>query len=323
MTQDFADRHNISYGEAANVLANAHVAGQASIGIGTGDKLLPVSIGGSVSGGMSRTAGHNSSTDKSSLFSEAQNYVKDNHYSENVDVVKRAVQDHSLRTNSEEGNRLVQNANASFDKAESFRHDMQNNLSQAESAREMASKVEEKADNINVNANQAFTEWLVNQPGTDGKGRLGYRGAERLKSDTEGMMHYARQYAEQHQSSITSNWQHGLSSTKSQIANRYQANQQAIPNEASLLASRVVNKSGIETHARNQGLVPNHVIDPSAKKQTEDLLSINQSKVNDGKNTISHKGEIETKKVKDEQVRDRHGGLVSDVWNDIDTKDYK
>jgi conjugal transfer mating pair stabilization protein TraG len=322
MTQDFASRHNISYGEAANLLANAHVAGQASIGVGTGKGLAPLNIGGSVSGGMSRTAGHNSSTDKSSLFSEAQSYARDNHYSENVDMVQRAVKDHSLRTNSEEGNRLVENASASFDKAESFRHDMQSNLSLATSAREMAGIVAEKADSINVNSNQAFTDWLINQPGTDGKGRLGYRGAERLKQDPDAMMHYARQYAEQHQSSITSNWQHGLDSTKSEIVNRYQSHRQNIPTESMIETQRSANKGAINHQAHQQGLVPDRMIDHSAKKQTENLLNTNQSKVDAGKKDISHKGEIETNKVKEEQGRERSGSLWGDMWNDIDTKDH-
>lgn len=323
MTEDFATRHHISYGESANLLANAHVSGQASIGVGTGEKILPVSVGGSASGGMSRTAGHNSSTDKSALFSEAQSYAKDNHYSENVDVVQRAVQDHSLRTNSEEGNRLVDNASASFDKAESFRRDRQSNLSQAESAREMASKVEEKADSINVNANQAFAEWLVNQPGTDGKGRLGYRGAERLKQDTDGMMHYARQYAEQHQSTMTSHWQRNLAATKGEITHRYQAEQQHIPDQSTIETHRSINKSDIENRAHHQGLVPEHVIDHSAKQQAENLLNDNQRKVSDGKKDIAHQGKVETKKVKDERSRDRHGTLLGDMWNDIDTKDHQ
>lgn len=321
-TQDFADRHHISYGEAANVLANAHIAGQASIGVGTGKALSPVNIGGSVSGGLSKTAGHTSSTDQGALFSEAQSYIKDQHYSENVDIVKRAVKDQTLRTNSEAGNRLVNNASASFDKAESFRHDMQSHLSQADSAREMASLVAEKADTINVNSNQAFADWLINQPGTDGRGRLGYRGAERLKQDPEGMMHYARQFTEQHQSALSSNWQHNLPSTKGEITQSYHSQQQSIPKEPTVSTHHASNRENISQQANQHGVVPHQIIDSSAKAQTENALQSGQSRIHEEKKHIDQKASAETQKVKQEQSRHRSDGLLSDLWNGIDTKNY-
>lgn len=325
MNQDFADRHHLSYGQAANVLANAAISGQSSFSIGKGESggVLPVSFGGSISGGLSRTGGHSQSTDQSSVFSEAQSYVKDHHYAENVDVVKRAVQDRSLRTNNEEGNRLVESAAASFDRAASFRHDMQSNLSHAESARGMASRVEEKADSINVNANQAFTEWLINQPGTNGTGRLGYRGVEHLKNQPDEMMHYAKSYADLHQSSITSNWQRNFPATEGEIAKRYAAYQEGLPQEADVLAKSAINKSDISNKAHQEGLVHDHVIDPSAKYQTEDLLHENQKKVDGGQKEMAKKGEAETKKVQAEEARKRHGSLVGDVLLGIDTQDYR
>lgn len=326
MTQDFADRHHISYGDAANLLANAYISGQAqgSFGVGTGRDALPLKIGGSISagGGMSRTAGHNSSTDKGALFSEAESYVKDHHYSENMDTVQRAMKDHSLRTSSEEGDRLVENASSSFDKAESYRRDMQRNLSEAESARDMASLVEEKADSINVNSNQAFVEWFINQPGTDGKGRLGYRGAERISHDPNAMMFYARQYAEQHKPAVTSNWQHDLASKKDEIIHIHHSKQQNLPNQSKVQSHHSLTNDDIHHQANQKGLSPNHVIDHSSVQQTEELLKNNQSAIANEKTKITDEAEAEKTKVNNESKRERHGNLFKDMWSDIDTKDY-
>lgn len=321
ITQDFANRHGISYGESASLLANAHIAGQVSMGMGTERGFSPVSIGGSISGGLSRTVGHTSATDKNTLFSEAQNYARDNHYSENMDRVERAVRDHHFRTNNEEGNRLVQNASASFDKAESLREEIQSSLSQAKSAREMASWVAEKADSINVNTNQAFADWLINQPGTDGRGRLGYRGAERLKQDPEAMMHYAHQYAEQHQSTVLSHWQGNLASTQKEVEKEYQMHRQQGVNEAFVSAKHAVDKGRIMREAHSQGLNPGHFIDPQAKSQTENVLKTNQVEVNDSKNAIADRSDAEIKQVKTEEMRTRNGSLLGDMVTGINTKD--
>src|SRR4029079_14143780 len=105
------------------------------------------------SGGLggSRTATHNSSTDAGSVYSTARDYVKDQHYSENVDIIARASQDKNFRTNNETGNRLLDSLSTSFDHAESSRHDMQNNLQLAETYRANASRAEEYGARIGIN----------------------------------------------------------------------------------------------------------------------------------------------------------------------------
>lgn len=313
--QDYASRHQISYDKAANVLASAYVDGKVSVG-GNG-----VVIGGSVDGGLSRSATHNNSTNKGSQFSDAESYIRNSNYSENVDTVSRAVQDKSLRVNNEEGTRLVNNTNASLDKAESFRRDMQSNYEKAERASECANLAEEHAQNIRVNASQEYAQWLFNQPGTDGRGRLGVHGVEALKDDHVMSQHYVGQYVEKMKRDFESTWAHGLASSEGEIKHHFQDNNQQIKNPSSVGANYQHNANDMLTKSHNQGIDPNALIDSMAKHQTENLIQTSKNKVLAGENNVMQKGENQHTKVKDEESRHRNASLFRDMAHGINTKD--
>ena len=186
----------------------------------------------------------------------------------------------------------------------------------------MASLVEDNAQSINVNDNQGFTEWLVNQPGTNGSGRLGYRGAECLKANGDQMMHYAKQYAEQHQSALTSNWNHNLADSKEAINSRYHEYQQGIPKETTIGARHATGQRQIRERGAQQGLAPNHMVDKTAVSQVENLFHEDHAKLDQGKISISQQGNAETSKVSAEQSRKRHGSLIHDMAHNLDTKDH-
>lgn len=323
MTQDFADRHHISYNEAANLLASAHVSGQASVGLGTGSGILPVSVNGSVSGGMSRSAGHNNSTDKGSLFSEAQSYIKDHNFSENLDLVERSVKDQSYRTNNEESNRLTDSMSASFDKAHSYRNEMNSNFSQAESARTNASLARDNAQTINANANQHFMEWMSNQPGTNGQGKMGMHQAETLMKDPNMQMYYAREYSEQFKPQLESNWNHGMAHTKGQVQSHYQSNNRHISKPSATISAYQSGEHKIHQQATNQGLTPENIIDSQSRQKTESALNNAKSRIETEHLEILEGGASQKSKVNSEQSRSRHGGLAHDLINDIDTKEYQ
>ena len=147
LTDRFAQDHKISFGDAAKVLSSAY--GEVSGGVGIqAERFLPVKAGGSIGG---RTgADQSSSVDKSSLYDAAKSYVKDSGYSQNVDVVERAARDKQFRTNSEEGNRLVDNMGASYDQAISYRAESTNSLQKADSYRRSASEAEEHSGSYRI-----------------------------------------------------------------------------------------------------------------------------------------------------------------------------
>lgn len=329
MTQDFADRHHVSYNEAANVLASAYVSGQVTGGlnsrgspVGKALSMLGVDASASVSGGGSRTAGHNSSTDRGALFSEAQSYVRDQHYSENVDMVERAASDQSYRTNNEKSNRLMDSMSASFDKARSYRDDMNSNFSEAESARTNASLAQDNAQSINANANQQFMDWMSNQPGTNGQGKMGLHQAETLMKDPNMQMYYAKQYMEQHRSELTSNWNHGMAHNKSQIESHSHANSRQISKSESVSSGYRASSKEIDTRAHHQGLSPENFVNTSARENATRQLDAASDKVRKEHNVISQKGSNQSSRVEVEKNTQRNGSLAKDFISNVDTKEH-
>jgi len=304
LIQEFASRHNMTFDDAASLLSTAYAERKVSASIGTpGGGILPVSASLSGSIGESHTAGHNVSTTKGSLYSEAENYINNTNYSKNVDKVERAVKDHSFRLNDEEGKRLVENMGASLDKAESARVDMQSNLTEAKSARQMASFAEENAESININASQHLAEWMMKRPGTHGIGHLGARGAELMMKDPGHMQYYTKQYVEQHQSSITSDWHRGMAHTKDQITKQFAVNNQQIKGTTAAVNYYQNHKAVTVANSRQEGLVPNHTVDQSAVNQTENILHQNEMKIEEDKINLIKRGEHDLKQAKEDQLK--------------------
>lgn len=312
LTREFAERHHMDYSEAANVLANAHVSGQ------LGGQFGP--FGGASAGG-SRSASHNSATSKGGVYSDAENYVKDTNYSKNVDKVFRAAKDHSFRINNDEGSRLVTHMSTSLDKADSYRHDMQSHLSEADSARKSASLAADKSASININASQDFFEWWANQPGTDGKGTLGYAGVESMKNDPVMMRHYADQYVEKYRDNIMKNWNQGLQTTEQGIKNKFHENNHDIKTSATVTANFNKAKTNITERAAKEGL-SGHVVNTSVVAQTEKSLFDDKAIIDEKNTTLSNQGVAHESHVKAEEKRTRNDNLAKDMATDIDTKDY-
>lgn len=321
LTQEFLGRHHITYNEAASVLASAYADGRISggVGVGTGPTSpVKANFGGSASGGMSRTASHTSGTDKGSVYSDAKSFIQDTNYSKNVDLVTRASKEHSLRFNNEKANRLVDSMGASFDKADSARADMQSHYQEAQSARENAARMEEHAASIQVNGTHEFGKWLENQPGTNGWGKMGARSIEGINKDPHLLQYYTNQFIEQYKSKLESNWNHGLT-TKEGIYHQFEMNNQRIPTGNSLQKIHDANVSKIKQQSERDGL-NGSIIDTSAMQQVEKHLSENKHLITEQKTNLLAQGETEKTSVHRQESKERHGGLVEDFFNDINTK---
>jgi hypothetical protein len=224
---------------------------------------------------------------------------------------------------NEKGNRFASDMSASFDKAESARSDMQSNWSQAESARQYASYAEEKANSINENASQRFKEWVMNQPGTDGKDRMGYSGAAAVLQDPNTAMHYGSLFMEQYKQEIESgfkaeNTTHHLPATDSQTRNQYESNNHQIKQGSKIRSGYENEKNVINEKASHQGLT-NNLVDHSIKTDTENKLSTGANKAEAGKSKVTQTGSKEIDDFHTESSRHRHGGLLHDLKNSIDT----
>lgn len=322
LTQEYADRHHMSFHDAASVLGSAYVDGRLSggLGVGTGPTSpINARVGGSASGGMSRTSSHTSGTDKGSVYSDAQSFIQDSNYSKNVDLIARASKDHSLRFNDEKANRLVDSMGASFDKADSARMDMQSHYQEAQSARVNASRMEEHAASIQVNGTHEYSQWLENQPGTNGKGKMGARSIEAINKDPHLSQYYANQFIEQYKSKLESNWNHGFTTSKEGIHQQFETNSQGIPTSNSLHKIHDTNVSQIKNQSGKEGL-RGSLVDTSARQQVENALSENNHVITGQKANLIAQGETEKTSVHYQESKERHGGLVNDLVHDINTK---
>lgn len=338
ITEDLADRLHVSYNEAANLAASIYAEGKAGLsghiggfaGVGNDNGLSPVQAGWkggaefSLSGGLggSRTATHNSSTDAGSMYSTARDYLKDQHYSENVDIIARASQDKNFRTNNETGNRLLDSLSTSFDHAESSRHDMQNNLQLAETYRANASKAEEYGARIGINGQQELMSYIAKQPNRDGSSTIGTTGVPGVMRDPELREKYINQFINSHRAEFENNWARDLPHSQQSIEKIYHKNNHAIQDDAHVKKIDHDNRMHMADKAKAQGLHNNQLIDHTIKNQVMDTMVEKAHQTHDQNNAINQEGNVIKNKFESEQSRKRHGGLMKDFIHDIDTKNH-
>jgi hypothetical protein len=85
--------------------------------------------------------------------------------------------------------------------------------------------------------------------------------------------------------------------------------------------SNKVDYQQVEEKARTTGLTQNNFIDYSAKNKTEEMIANSSKMVNQNRQAINKSGDAIEHKVDAEKTHERHGSLVSDMWNNADTKD--
>lgn len=327
ITQDLSTRFGISYDEAANLASSIYADGKAGlsghVGGSVGGGLSPLKAGAdfSLSGslGASRTATHNNSTSQSQLYSSAKAFLDNAHYSENVDTVFRAAKDQSLRTNNEQGNRMMDSIAASYDKAESYRHDMQSNLQLADTYRSNASKAEEYAARVGIVGQQQFVEFIANQPNREGTDRLGTASVPAVMRDPELRDRYIKQFMNEHRQDLEKNWSHGLPNSAQAIEKSYGLSN--LSDQASHVDQiNQRNQEEVRKQGHSQGLVPNQLINHSIKTQAEKSIGEKSGEIIK-ENTGIHQEESSIKnKLSQEKGREKHGWLGHDFVHGIDTK---
>lgn len=313
LTERFAHDHNMSYGDSARVLGSVTGDMRAGLGGQTPGGILS----GSVSLSGRREADHSMSSDDRKLYSQAKDYINDTGYSKNLDVVERAVKDKSLKINNEQGERLLDNMSASIDKAKSAKHDMMHSLQTAKSYREMAQTAKEDGKNINSNLSQVFMEWLPNQPGTDGKGRMGVTNAENMITHHP---EFAKQYAEKFSRQYTSD----LLKKNDQLPTSHQSvkhSDRNYPQKQSNLESEFHHaKSDVSSKAGEKHLTTDFHIDEAPKNNTESMIQLNRNNLQQGKQHIDGEGQKRMDNVEHENQRHptRHNNKLVDFVKGID-----
>ena len=280
--ETFRKDHNISHERNAQLFAEVYADGHGGLEIlGEGGK-----IGASVRGSGSVRSSFGS------LYSEAQQYSKDHHFTEAVDQARRDAREAHYRVSDDAGNRVSQSIARSFDIGDSFRKEASSSFSEAQNYATLASQTTENASSINSNYSQEFYAWMRTQPPINRHGGNMNETMSRSMIDSmsvSDMQHYADRFSQEKSAQVIKsfNQDHHLSNGKSEIAHAYSQNNQSI--------------NGI-SHVQKQDHQYQHVVNNEASHH--DTGHVNQGMVN----TVNNQLEQDEKLYQDKKDSDTTQG---------------
>jgi hypothetical protein len=296
LTQKFAKDHHLSFTDAQRVLSAAYIEGKVGANVGIG-----VSAGASLGGRQEKD--HSDGIDNRGTYAAAKDFVMNSGYSNSVDTVQRAVHDHSLRTNDENGKRLLDGTSASLDRAETARNEMTQSYQSAQSYRAIASRSQDESSNINSNLSQVFKEWMMHQPGTNGHGKMSVNAVENIMANhPEIAASYAQRFSEDYVKNVATDWNKDISTSSKNIHQSYEAGIKKSNDEYRVQSNYDKNQTIIEEKARKTGLNQTKKLDESVKLETNQLIQANQNKLSESKNTIDQQGHDIQEQIKNQGV---------------------
>ena len=313
LTKQFADKHDISYDYAKNILASAKGNLGVSAGIGSSGS-VGASAGANVEGGI-----QNSSTaNEKKLYSYAEDFVKKSGYSESVDHVQRAAIDKTLHTSNEQGARLVESMGGSFDRSSSLRKDAETHYQEAISLRNGASQMQETGIQTRTQGQQGLVEFIKKQPNEQGQGNMSvqqvlakwHHDPEYGKMLVDGFM---QGYAKKH----LSNWSPNIPNSQQGIKEIYQNNANAITGKGSqaLQQQQLADKEQVRGLADKEGMLKENFIDTSAKDLAEAGIKENQQKIQQGKDELARTESVKEQKFNEEttDIKQYRSGVTKDA----------
>lgn len=311
LTDRFAHDHKISFGQAAKVLSSAY----ANISAGIGSNGIGVSASGR------RGADHSSSYDNAHLYDAAESFVKDSGYSNHIDVVERAARDKQFRTNNEAGNRLVDNMGASYDRAQGLRTESMSNLQKAESYRQTANEASENAMSYRMTMDQKLAEYIASQPHPDGSGAITMARLSDITSNPEVMRRYVDRFVQANlQDFMPTKSHHGVPNSQQAVERVFNQNNRHIGNMNTIQDRYDQDKQLIADQAAKKEML-SHSVDRSTRQQVDADIIKHRNTVHDHREETTQQGQHIQEKHQEEAGRKRHGYLLKDAWNGIDTKE--
>lgn len=171
---EFAHSHGLTTAQAAKVLGQVYAGGEL---YGQSPKFFKMRVKGELGGKVSFEG--MTDAQRNQVYNDAHRFTELHSFRNVVDSVQRAAQDEQLRSNIDNGERIMDNLGTSFEQAANLRQDAVAHLQDAASYREAASFASDHASSINVNMGQQFVEWVAEQPGATGHA-MGVAQAETL-----------------------------------------------------------------------------------------------------------------------------------------------
>ncbi len=323
LTQQFAEKNDVSYDQAKEILTRAHggfgVSGSVSgSGGGSSGSNIGGNLGVNAEAGVDSSIYNKSSANEQKLYSYAEDYVKKSGYSENVDLVQRAAIDRTLHTTNDKGARLVESMTGSFENSNNLRKESEAHYQEAESHRIAASRSQEEGVQTRVNMQQGFLEFISKQPSTYGSGTMSVQTVLGLMNrDPEYGKTLVNHFAHNYAKSNLSNWNQGMASSQQDIKHIYQNKANAITNQGNqeLQKQQNVSKEQVQVSSRQKGLLKENFIDTSVKDIAEDSVRENKKEIQVSKDQLNNIELTKEQKFNEEKeaAKQYRSGVITDA----------
>jgi hypothetical protein len=306
LTEQFSHDHGISFGESANLLAEAYASGgvEGGLGVGVGKTNAGVELG----AGAKRESNSTDSMTHNSLYQDAKQFVAQEGFSEQMGHAINAFENHQVHTGAESSNRLADQISHSLEETSQHRSEMQAHFQQSDNYRQMAQRAGEDSVNINTNASQAFFESYMQSSHQDA------REAEKLFTEhPEEAQAIVKSFGERYTHKLERDWSHGMPASKEVLSQDYAREKSHIPGEAS------ITQSFDKTHKDYQAIENNMekkigITDQAITQNTErQIADRGKAMTEQGKN-IPKEGEAFKKTIQDKDKTQRKNvfrGLLS------------
>ncbi|OJW55205.1 MAG: hypothetical protein BGO67_00420 [Alphaproteobacteria bacterium 41-28] len=285
----FARDHSISKERAMQFLASASAGLETGIGfqlLGNGvSAKASASIGGQFIG---------SKVDRD-LWSHAKDYSKQSHFQEALSQASQAAHDSRYSELSDQGKRVVDSLNASFEKSHQYREEANASLQKSKSYSQMASWTKQNAGNINESLNQEYVDWLQTQSLPNSSGPMGIREAETLLTSRPELNHHYQQRFMEEKMSQVENYV-GVNGLPSKASDMDAAFEQAKANISHPTGESSL--SEIQQHANGQGLGPDFKVNNQPQKEVKEKLLRIEDQLIQQQEFLEKEAEIRKSKVK-------------------------
>ncbi|CAM4390640.1 MAG: hypothetical protein LEGION0398_MBIBDBAK_00165 [Legionellaceae bacterium] len=321
-TARFAKDYGLSYDDASRMIssqygyvsANGSVDSRHSLAGKGISALTGMSGSASIGAGGRLEHSHSDGSSTRDSYAAARDVASDNSFNHAIDTATREVQEGHFRTHQEEGHRLSQNAASSYETARRASHDRGMHLQEAQSYRQMAAKTEENAQSINSNYSQAFYEWLMKQPGTDGKGNLGEKNVLSMLANGSdpGMLEiYAKRFVQEQGNRSIHSHTASMPQSFGDVKHHYEDKSLAYGGEKEISQQYASNTQSVLNDAQRHQLNLEHsIIDHSEKHKANAQHQLAEKTLQGHKNTLAEKGNLMQQSINEHLKKE---GIQSDV----------
>lgn len=281
----FSQDHQIGHARTSRLLgsayANAHLDASFQSNKSVGGQIFQAATGIQGSVGASIGARLEGSRElantNNKTYSQALDMATSQDYAHNIDTALRAISESHFRTGDDIADRLLDNIQASLDKAQSMHQDATSSFQEAQNYQTMASLSQDQAVSVNANASQPFVEWLAREVDSQTQAPMGLeKAAELIAHHPQMAQEYADQFSKQYTQSLEQTWAGTHGQSKEAIENAAHNYQKEL-NTHDLSQTYEKQKAEIDSKPNAQHLSLDKPLDETFKQNAQEALRKTQA----------------------------------------------